>query len=135
MARSRSRPADTAGPGNTGQFDILVNLTTPFLYNPTAESLLFNIRDSSTVSSPFYVDLATDMSANPTTRLNFVGRSTTAATGNVQDFGIVTRFAFTPAPEPSQWASLGLGVLGLASLGLSAKKKSLKLASASEALL
>ena len=95
---SAGSPTSGAGP-----FDLLVTLTTPFLYNPSAGNLVLDIRNFDSTFTGFV-----DGGSDPSTRLNFVDNSTTAATGTVQNFGLSTRFTFAPVPEASTTVSLGL---------------------------
>lgn len=105
---------NTLGAGTAKQFDLIVNLTTPFLYNPGAGNLLLDIRNFSAGFTGF-VDAASDSSASPQIRLNFVDNSTTTPTGLVQSAGAVTQFTFQSAsvPEPGSVALLvGMGISG-----------------------
>lgn len=106
----------------TGPFDIIVPLTTPFLYNPAAGNLVLDIRNFDPAFTGFL-----DLGGDPSTRLVFVDGSTTAATGTVQPFGLVTQFTFAPVPEASTPVSLGLLLLGaslrLGGMGLAARKR------------
>ena len=79
--------------GNAKAFDLVVNLTTPFVYDPSAGNLLLDIRNFSTGSSGFF-DGNSDASATPGVRLNFLDNSTSGASGTVQSFGLITRFTF-----------------------------------------
>jgi hypothetical protein len=105
--------SSASAPGNPKAFDIVVNLTTPFFYNPAAGNLLLDIRTQSVGGgASFFVDLGTDSS----TRLVFADANpNTATTGTVQNAGIVTRFTFVIAPEPGVLALLlpSLGLVGL----------------------
>ena len=82
--------------GTAKQFDLVVNLTTPFLYDPSAGNLLLEIRN---YSSGFagYIDGASDSSV----RLNFLDNSATGTSGTVQSFGLATRFTFQNGVPPA----------------------------------
>ena len=111
---SAGSPASGAGP-----FDLIVTLTTPFLYNPSAGNLVLDIRNF----DPAFTGYA-DLGSDPSTRLNFVDNSTTAATGTVQNAGLATRFTFAPVPEASTTVSLGLLLaLGMGGLVVAAKRR------------
>lgn len=84
--------ANTIAFGTAKQFDMVINLTTPFLYDPNAGNLLLDIRNFSS-GSVAYFDGASDSSGSRV-RLNFLDGSTSGATGTVQAFGICTRFTF-----------------------------------------
>ena len=96
--------SNSPGPGNTKQFDIVINLATPFLYNPVAGNLLLDLRN---YSSGFtgYVDLT----GSAVTRLAFADNAPNATTGTVQGYGIVTRFTTRAVPEPASLLLLGTG--------------------------
>lgn len=105
-----------AGPGNTKVFDVVINLTTAFLYNPSAGNLLLDIRNFGTGFTG-YVDIAAD----PALSLVFVDNSTTSATGTAQrGIGLVTQFTTAAVPEP---ASVVMAGLGLAWVGLLGRKR------------
>jgi hypothetical protein len=104
--------ANTPGPGSTTAFDILVNLTTPFVYDPALGNLLMDIRDFSAAGASIFVDLGSD----PSTSLVFADANPAGVTsGTVQNFGIVTQFTFAaiPAPEPGTMLFCLVGGLGV----------------------
>lgn len=115
--------AFTGPVGGPKDFDIIINLITPFLYDPSAGNLLMDIRNVSGGSN-----LATNLDAvanssvvsSVRTDPNF-GSQTVYSPGAFQTnrgSGLVTRFTFGPSinavPEPSTLVSAGIaGVLGL----------------------
>jgi PEP-CTERM motif len=107
LSLSSSFTGPGAGPKD---FDIVINLITPFLYDPANGSLLLDVRN-------FGGGSTTQFDADTTT--TSVGRvwalSSAAETGTV-DGGtnaLVTQFVFTETPEPSTISMVGLAVLGL----------------------
>ena len=111
--------ANLPGSGTAKEFDLILNLTTPFLYDPGAGNLLLDIRNFSSGFAGF-VDGAVDTTANPKIRINFVDNTTTDPAGTVQPAGLVTRFTLQSAasvPEPGTLALVaGMGVPGLLAL-------------------
>ena len=91
-------------PGS-GTFDFIINLTTPFTYNPAVGNLLLDVNIiADTGDTAFIAGDSTD-----TGRVfNFGG--TGAATGGA-NYGLLTRFSDVAVPEP---ASLTLLASGLA---------------------
>ena len=85
--------------GSAKQFDLVVNLTTPFWYDPSAGNLLLEIRN---FSSGFagYLDADADSSGD-SVRLNYLDDSANGPAGTVQDYGLVTRFYFQGGVPPA----------------------------------
>jgi hypothetical protein len=90
--------ANLPGPGNTRQFDIVVPFSTPFRYDPRAGSGQVIRRDA--------------VSGDPLVN-NLFAPSPTATTGTVLGAGTVLQFTVQPVPEPSTFALVSLGGLGL----------------------
>ena len=99
--------------GQPKNFDVLINLNTPFLYNSALGNLLYDV----TFSAPTGVigsDFVDTTSSSP-----FVSSVSSAFTGStvngtaVPGVGVVTQFTTTPVPEPSST----LGLLAFATLG------------------
>ena len=112
---SLSLSSSFTGPsGGPKAFDIAINLTTPFLYDPSQGNLLLDVRNfGGGFTTPFDAE---------TTSGSTVSRAATFRTGNVSsstaDFtdseGLVTEFEFrtpTATPEPSAWLLLGTCVV------------------------
>lgn len=79
----------SANIGNPPEFDIVIPLTTPFLYNPAAGNLLLDVRNSGGgTTSPFDADSTN----SAVSRLRGGVSDTTGATDNI---GLVTEFIFT----------------------------------------
>jgi len=97
-----------------------ITLSTPFNYNPGAGNLLMtvNVNGSTTPGGLIFFDTNGGISPN-----NYFGRvyitsgEGPALSGNVDNgFGLVTGFETTPlapTPEPSTFASMAIGVLGI----------------------
>lgn len=112
--------ASTGPAGGPKDFDILINLNTPFLYNPSAGNLLLDVRN-------FGGGITTQFDAQSTAG-DSVSRVYTGSSGNVNSttaqsnntLGLVTRFTTVPAPEPG---TMSLMAIGLASLGATTRKR------------
>ncbi len=88
-------------------FDLLINLDSPFLYDPSAGNLLLDVflTAASGNSAPFKAGISTDVG-----RLsNFGGTGAPTATPN---FGLLTQFDVTqiPIPEPMTLMLVGIGL-------------------------
>jgi hypothetical protein len=83
-------------------FDIVVNLQTPFLYDPGAGNLLLDVRNFGGGLSTFFdAQLAPgDAVSRVFTGYNGVG-DVNSPTGTADSVGLVTQFHFQPVPEPS----------------------------------
>jgi hypothetical protein len=94
-------------------FDVVIQLTTPFIYNPAAGNLLLDVRNyGGGLTTQFD---ATSVSGDGMARVSseFTGNVNSSA-GTVSDtLGMVTEFIFQPVPEPSTFALAGLAGLGL----------------------
>jgi hypothetical protein len=102
------RTANLPGPGNTRQFDVAFSFTTPFRYDPRGGNLLLDFQIFS-VSGVLQRDL---VSGDPSVS-TLVGPSPTATAGSVLGAATVGQFTVQPVPEPSAFALVSLGGLGL----------------------
>lgn len=103
---SGSLGADLFG---TGQFDLVINLTTPFTYDPSGGDLLLDvILNSATSSESGFISFVAGFSPE-------VGRVT--IDGALGEYGLYTRFAdeiVEPIPEPMTMILFGTGLAGVA---------------------
>jgi hypothetical protein len=107
--------ANTVGPGSTRNFDININLQTPFAYNPAGGNLLLDIRNNSPEShaGPFIMD-AHSVTGDSISRVVGAAGDPGAVTGTANTLGLVTRFTGAAAvPEPT---TLALGAVGLGTI-------------------
>lgn len=82
------------GPGNTRQFDVVFPFTTPFLYDPAAGNLLFDIQFSGN-GQAIKLDIVT---GNELSRKVVNTSSSNATTGSFGSPAQVTQFTFQPPP-------------------------------------
>ncbi len=92
----------TSGPKD---FDVIITLTTPFLYNPASGNLLLDIRKFS--SEDIGAQLDSVDANNATSRV--VGFNVNSATANLASYnggetGLVTQFTYDTTPEPGSLA-------------------------------
>jgi len=111
------------GPANGPKdFDILINLDTPFLYDPTAGNLLLDVRNfGGGGTTQFDAQESTDS----VSRVFSLG-GVNADSGNLNTSGLVTKFQFQPnhfepVPEPCSLALLATG--GMPLLGLLRRRR------------
>ncbi len=108
LSLSSSFAGPSGGPMN---FDIIINLTTPFFYDPAAGNLLLDVRNFGGGATTLFDAQMTagDSVSRVGTWFSFGVDSPTA---NFRDtLGLVTQF--TTVPEPTAPGFLGLGLLGL----------------------
>ena len=90
--------SDTAGPGGTRAFDLLVSLTTPFAYNPSLGNLLFDFQRDASPLDPIGVSFdAHDQTGDSISRA-YGSRASSTANLGVDSVGLVARFTFVPEP-------------------------------------
>lgn len=109
--------ADAAGPGNTRAFDIVISLTTPFLYNPALGDLLMDVRNFAAGGT---TQFDAQFLLGDTISRVFAG-DVNATTGGTDTLGLIAQFTFEQVPEP---ASLALIALGLAGMGWNRRRRS-----------
>jgi hypothetical protein len=103
--------SDTGPAGGPKAFDIIINLTTPFLYNPASGNLLLDVRNFSGLPSGAAGGFDSQSTlGDPISRVfsDSTTNSVGDATGAADTEGLVTSFAITPEP-----ASVGLLAMGL----------------------
>jgi hypothetical protein len=96
---STSAIGPSGGPYN---FDIVINLTTPFLYDPANGSLLLDVRDYEGASTYLSVFDAVNTAGDGIASLFTNGGGVNAFSADITDTtGFVTGFTFISVPEPS----------------------------------
>ena len=109
-------------------FDISINLQTPFLYNPTVGNLLLDVRNFSENFSVSVFD-AQNVVGDSISRgwINDVNSPTSLGDGNPYSFsnslGLVTQFTFVPVPVPEPSPALSLLAFGVLGGGILLKRK------------
>lgn len=107
----------SAGSGRVppGTFDILIPLQTPFLYDPNAGNLLFDVRvfDGAT-TVPFDAEFDFLGFPNGTSRITGALGSATGFADSGVAGGLITQFTFTAVPESSTGLLLLTGLFGMA---------------------
>ncbi len=112
--------ANTGPAGGPKDFDILINLNTPFLYNPSAGNLLLDVRNFGGGRTTTFD--AENTTGDSVSRVRSSDVNSTTADAN-NSIGLVTRFTtqeVVPAPEPG---TMSLMLIGLASLGATTRKR------------
>ncbi|MBZ5602042.1 MAG: PEP-CTERM sorting domain-containing protein [Acidobacteriia bacterium] len=93
-------------------FDVHIQFTTPFLYDPSLGNLLLDVRNFEGGSSAFFSDI--NSSNDSVSRV--ISRSVNDARGIADTDGLITQFDFDAvnAPEPSTYVLAGFGLLAIA---------------------
>ncbi len=104
--------ADTGPSGGPKNFDIIINLQTPFLYDPSAGNLLLDVRN-------FSGEKTTQMDAQyiqGDSVSRAFSQNVSYAAGDTDSIGLVVQFSLVPLPEPQASWLVAIGVILLGSL-------------------
>jgi hypothetical protein len=99
---------DAAGPGNTRMFDVIINLMTPFYYDPSLGNLLLDVRTTPRPDSRYYFD-ATGVADDSVSRV--WNLNSTETVGTRDSIGLIAQFDAVPEPSSFVLASLGVGLI------------------------
>ena len=94
-------------PGGPNPFEIGVQFTTPFFYDPSQGNLLLDVRNfMGAATTPFD---AVNTPGDPVSSLFALGPD--SVSGTPSTVGLVTLFVIDPVPEPSTWALFITGIV------------------------
>lgn len=113
--------ADTGPDDGPKDFDILIDLSTPFFYRPALGNLLLDVRNiSGELTTAFDAESTV---GDGTSRVGtFRAGNADSPVGDFRDsVGIITRFQVQVVPEPSTLSLAGLG--GLIGLGAALRRR------------
>jgi hypothetical protein len=121
--------ANLPGLGTTKEFDITIDLMTPFQYSPAAGNLLLDIRNSDPRFTG-YLDGQSVDPASPVTSAVYRDGTPNSLRGTVLPSGLVVQFQAQvqsqvqsqAVPEPGSFALLG-GMGSLAAVGLACRRR------------
>ena len=99
--------AFTGPPNGPKDFDIIITLTTPFLYNPANGNLLLDVRNYGGGSTTFFDAVAT--TGDGVSRV--FNQNVNGTTGNTDTAGLVTGFIIVPEPGSAALLLAGGGTL------------------------
>jgi PEP-CTERM motif len=108
-----SLTVDPSGGASPNPFNFVINLQTPFLYNPAQGNLLLDIRINAPSSFPVPALDAVFTSGDGVSRVwSPNDGSVSSLIGNVDTIGLVTEFSSAQAtPEPSAMVLVGIGLV------------------------
>jgi len=94
-------------------FDIVINFSTPFMYDPKKGNLLFDVSIFDGASALAFDATNLDDYTDGMSRQYTSNNVSETTADYVDSLGLVTEFTYSPVPEPSTIALLTLGALGL----------------------
>jgi len=106
LSLSSAYTGPVGGPKN---FDIVITLATPFLYNSANGNLLLDVRNFGGGGTTQF-----DSDVLPPTQRVWAGAVGDAAGTNVGDTGLITQFVYTAVPEPQILSLAALGLVAMA---------------------
>ncbi|WP_341532348.1 PEP-CTERM sorting domain-containing protein (plasmid) [Nostoc sp. UHCC 0302] len=122
LSLSSANQGPVSGPKN---FDIVINLQNPFLYDPTKGNLLLDVKNFAGGNTTQFDAIQSFNRDSVERQLSFDPNSATAISQFQDGIGLVTKFTFKsevpPVPEPS--TALGTLVISVWGLGALLKRK------------
>jgi hypothetical protein len=106
LSLSSAYTGPVGGPKN---FDIVITLTTPFLYNSASGNLLLDVRNFGGGGTTQF-----DSDVLPPTQRVWAGAVGDATGTNVGDTGLIAQFVYTAVPEPQMVSLAAFGLAGMA---------------------
>jgi hypothetical protein len=115
--------ANTGPAGGPKDFDIVINLSSPFFYDPTLGNLLLDVRNFGGGMTTFFD--AENTAGDSVSRVGtLAGGNGNSATADLNDtLGLVTQFTFVAVPEPATLALVVVGFLIIATRAAYAKRR------------
>ena len=98
--------------GEPKDFDIVITLSTPFLYDPSLGNLLLDVRNYSGAYTTYFDTGYSDSIQ----RLYSHDAYSSTGLFDGYNYGLITAFDITPVPEPATLLLLGSGLVGMIGL-------------------
>lgn len=107
--------ADTGSAAGPKDFDIVINLQDPFLYNPSLGNLLLDVKNFSGERTTQFD--AQSSGGDSVSRIFSVTGNVNSSTGRMDSLGLVTQFTTASVPTPVPEPTSVMGLLAMSILG------------------